>query len=38
VLRVADFEATTHLRWDVTDALALAIAGAHQLVIAGRHV
>jgi crossover junction endodeoxyribonuclease RuvC len=38
VLRVADFEPTTHLRWDVTDALALAIAGAHQLVTATRRV
>ena len=38
VLRVADFETTTRLRWDVTDALALAIAGAHQLMTASRRV
>ena len=38
VLRVANVEATNHLRWDVTDALALAIAGAHHLVTAGRRV
>jgi Holliday junction resolvasome RuvABC endonuclease subunit len=35
---VADFETTTRLRWDVTDALALAIAGAHQLMVTSRRV
>jgi crossover junction endodeoxyribonuclease RuvC len=36
VLRVTDLPSTKHLRWDVTDAIALAIAGLHQLA-ASRH-